>query len=157
MESIVKTLRVLADPVRLRALLLLRREELSVAELQEILAVGQSTISTHLAQLKSAGLVDDRRTGKNNFYRLKGDNGAAIFAQLLDEAEGQLLEAREDSDSLMLVLRKRQDRMRSFFDEMAGRFGRTYVPGRSWKGIAEALLQLMPALTIADLGAGEGA
>ncbi len=70
MPSIVKTLRVVADPNRLRILLLLRGEELSVAELQEILSMGQSTISTHLSQLKQAGLVEDRRTGKSNLYRL---------------------------------------------------------------------------------------
>lgn len=70
MPSIVKTLKVAADPNRLRILLLLKGEELSVAELQEILAMGQSTISTHLSQLKQAGLVEDRRTGKSSFYRL---------------------------------------------------------------------------------------
>ena len=54
------------------------------------------------------------------------------------------------------ALRKRQDKMRRYFDELAGKFGRQYVPGRSWKGIAEALLKLMPPMVIADLGAGEG-
>ena len=39
---------------------------------------------------------------------------------------------------------------------MAGRLGKDYVPGKSWKSLAEALLRLMPPLTIADLGAGEG-
>ena len=70
MASILKALRLAADPNRLRILLLLEQEELSVAELQEILGKGQSQISTSLAQLKQAGLVDDRRTGKNAFYRL---------------------------------------------------------------------------------------
>jgi ArsR family transcriptional regulator len=46
--------------------------------------------------------------------------------------------------------------MRRYFDELAGKFGRAYVPGRSWKGIAEALLKLLPPMVIADLGAGEG-
>lgn len=49
MASILKNLRLAADPSRLRILLLLEREELSVAELQEILGMGQSRISTHLA------------------------------------------------------------------------------------------------------------
>ncbi len=71
MPSIVKTFKVVADPNRLRILLLLKGEELSVAELQEILAMGQSTISTHLSQLKQAELVEDRRTGKSNLYRLR--------------------------------------------------------------------------------------
>lgn len=157
MPSIVKNLRILADPVRLRILLLLDREELSVAELQEILAMGQSTISTHLSQLKQAGLVEDRRTGKNNLYRLKRDKGSELLTQLLQQAEAEIREAKHDQAALKLALRKRQDKMRSFFDEVAGRFGRTYVPGRSWKAVAEALLQLMPPLVIADLGAGEGA
>src|SRR5260370_31309108 len=68
--SLVKVLRVVADPTRLRILLLLMSEELSVAELQEILVMGQSTISTHLSQLKHAALVEDRRTGKSSFYSL---------------------------------------------------------------------------------------
>src|SRR5579872_3846136 len=76
MPSIVKILRAAADPTRLRILLLLKAEELSVAELQEILVMGQSTISSHLSQLKQAGLVEDRRTGKSSFYRLAPQTGA---------------------------------------------------------------------------------
>jgi ubiquinone/menaquinone biosynthesis C-methylase UbiE/DNA-binding transcriptional ArsR family regulator len=156
--SIVKSLRVLGDTTRLRMLLLLSREELSVAELQEILGLGQSTISTHLAQLKHADLVEDRRTGKNIWYRSK-PGGAALsqLLALLQQAPEELPEARHDQAALELTLRKRQDKTRAFFDDMAGRLGREYVPGRSWKSIAEALLQLLPPMVIADLGAGEGA
>ena len=46
--------------------------------------------------------------------------------------------------------------MRGYFDELAGKFGRDYVPGGRWKGLAETLLQLMPPMVIGDLGAGEG-
>src|SRR5271157_3971054 len=153
MTSILKSLRLAADPSRLRVLLLLEQEELSVAELQEILAKGQSQISTHLAQLKQAGLVDDRRTGKNAFYRL---TAPAELMELVRKAAGEVPEAIEDRHALSLTLRKRQDQMRRYFDELAGKFGRQYVPGRSWKGVAEALLKLMPPMVIADLGAGEG-
>ncbi|HWB85043.1 MAG TPA: metalloregulator ArsR/SmtB family transcription factor [Bryobacteraceae bacterium] len=153
MESILKSLRLASDPKRLRVLLLLEQEELSVAELQEILGKGQSQISTNLAQLKQAGLVDDRRTGKNAFYRLKAP---AELMDLLRRAVVEVPEAEADRDALRHVLRKRQDRMRRYFDELAGKFGRRYVPGRSWKGLSEALLKLMPAMVIADLGAGEG-
>src|SRR6202034_1790516 len=156
--SIVKSLRVRGDTTRLRMWLLLSREELSVAELQEILGMGQSSISTHLAQLKHAGLVEDRRTGKNIWYRSK--SGSEVLSGLLDgiqQAPEELPEARHDQAALELVLRKRQDKTRAVFDDMAGRLGREYVPGRSWKSIAEALLQLLPPMVIADLGAGEGA
>src|SRR4051795_3180652 len=68
MTSTINLLRLLADPTRLRLLVLLEEEELSVAELQEILGMGQSRISSHLAQLKRAGAVADRRAGKNVYY-----------------------------------------------------------------------------------------
>jgi len=151
--SILKSLRVLSDPNRLRLLLLLEREELSVAELQEILSTGQSRISTQLALLKQAGLVEDRRQGKNSLYRIK-DGGEYI--DLLHAAAREIPEAAEDTKALQLVLEKRRDRVRGYFDELAGKFGRDYVPGRSWKGLAETLLQLMPPMVIGDLGAGEG-
>ncbi|MGA2809048.1 MAG: metalloregulator ArsR/SmtB family transcription factor [Terracidiphilus sp.] len=157
MPSIVKILRVVADPNRLRILLLLKGEELSVAELQEILVMGQSTISTHLSQLKQAGLVEDRRTGKSSLYHLTASSGDGILAKLLTEAREEIAEAASDQAAMRRVLRKRQDKMRSFFDSVAGRLGRDYVPGKSWKGVAEALLRLMPPMVIADLGAGEGA
>src|SRR6185312_10526043 len=153
MASILKSLRLAADPNRLRILLLLEREEVSVAELQDVLAKGQSQISMHLAQLKQAGLVEDRRMGKNSFYRL---TAPSQLMDLLREAASEIPEAAQDREALELVLRKRRDRMRLYFDELAGKFGRQYVPGRSWKGIAEALLKLLPPLVIADLGAGEG-
>jgi ubiquinone/menaquinone biosynthesis C-methylase UbiE/DNA-binding transcriptional ArsR family regulator len=155
MASIVKILRVVADPNRLRILLLLRGEELSVAELQEILVMGQSTISTHLAQLKQAGLVEDRRAGKSSLYRLKDGDG--IVGELLEKARQEIAEAKQDRAAAQRVVKKRQEKMRAFFDSVAGRLGRDYVPGKSWKGVAEALLRLMPPMTIADLGAGEGA
>ena len=155
MASIIKILRVLADPNRLRILLLLAAEELSVAELQEILAMGQSTISTHLSHLKQAGLVEDRRTGKSSLYKLKVVEGT--LAGLLTEARQQIAEAEPDQIAMRRVVIKRQDKMRAFFDSVAGRLGKDYVPGRSWKSMAEALLRLMPPMVIADLGAGEGA
>lgn len=159
MPSILKNLRLLADPSRLRILLLVEREELSVAELQEILGMGQSRISTHLAQLKQAGLVEDRRNGKSILYRLKQSAQTNGFSQLmgvLRQAASEIPEASEDSEALRLALRRRQDKMRAYFDELAGKFGRNYVPGRSWQGLAETLLTLMPPMVIADLGAGEG-
>jgi ArsR family transcriptional regulator len=154
--SIVKILRVVADPNRLRILLLLKAEELSVAELQEILVMGQSTISTHLSQLKQAGLVEDRRIGKSSLYRLATGNGNDVLADLLVRAEREIPEAAHDKTTARRVVKKRQDKMRAFFDSVAGRLGKDYVPGKSWKSLAEALLRLMPPMVVADLGAGDG-
>jgi len=159
MPSIVKTLKVVADPNRLRILLLLKGEELSVAELQEILAMGQSTISTHLSQLKQAELVGDRRTGKNNLYHLNATDDVlnAILSEVLANAKAEIPEAAADQAAMRRAVKKRKDKTRAFFDSVAGRLGKDYVPGKSWKSLAEAMLRLMPPMVVADLGAGEGA
>lgn len=158
MPSVLKALRLVADPTRLRILLLLKREELSVNELQEILGSSQSSLSTQLSQLKHAELVEDRRNGKNILYRLGSWNGGSSghLMELLHEGAAEIPESSQDQAALDLVLEKRRDRMRTYFDELAGKFGRQYVPGRSWQGVAEMLLRLTPPMAIADLGAGEG-
>lgn len=160
MASTVNLLRLLADPTRLRLLLLLHEAELTVAELQEILGMGQSRISSHLAQLKRAGVVEDRRAGKHAYYGVSksaATNGAsAQVTQLVRTIAADIPESRADRTSLKLVLRKRQDKAREYFDALAGKFGRSYVPGRSWQALAHSLIALLPPLTVADLGAGEG-
>ena len=159
MASTIKFLRLLADPTRLRLLLLLEKEELSVAELQDIMGMGQSRISSHLAQLKRTGAVEDRRAGKNVYYglpELNGDPARARVSELTRTLARDLPEATRDRTALKVALRKRQDKARAYFDELAGKFGRTYVPGRSWQALAHTLIALLPPQDVADLGAGEG-
>src|SRR5260370_1389549 len=160
MASTINFLRLLADPTRLRLRLLLEQEELSVAELQQMLGMGQSRISSHLAQLKRAGVVEDRRVGKNVYYGANHhgqDSQRARVAELTRTLARELPETLRDRTGLKLVLHRRQDKARKYFDELAGKFGRSYVPGRSWKALAHTLITLLPPLTVADLGAGEGA
>jgi ubiquinone/menaquinone biosynthesis C-methylase UbiE len=155
MQSTLKILKLLSDPTRLRILRLLGEEELTVAELQQILGMGQSRTSAHLAQLKAEELVSDRRAGKNIYYARAGTMPGAV-AELIVRGGEELPEATQDSAALKLVLRKRQDKAVTYFNELAGKFGRTYVPGRSWRALAHGLLGLLPPMVIADLGAGEG-
>ncbi|XHR27908.1 MAG: ArsR/SmtB family transcription factor [Chthoniobacteraceae bacterium] len=155
MASIVKSLKLLADPTRLRLLLLLGEEELSVVEIQEILGMGQSRISSHLAQLKAAKLVSDRRAGKNVYYgRALGSE--TPFEEIIAASANEIPEAEHDLAALKLIRRKRLDKAREYFNKLAGKFGRSYCPGRSWKGVAQMLLSLVGPITVADLGAGEG-
>jgi ArsR family transcriptional regulator len=149
----LKSLKLLSDPTRLRILMLVCSEALSVAELQEILGMGQSRISTQLSQLKSAGLVTDERSGKNNMYSCTAAKDLLDVAQLAAE---EVPEVAADMTSLRHLLRKRRDTARAYFDELAGRFGKDYVPGRSWKALAEALIKVLNYKIVADLGAGEG-
>ena len=156
MESMIESMRLLSDPTRLRIWNSLRRGALSVAELQEVLGMGQSRISTQLSQMKRAGLVEDRKDGKHSYYALREGGPGESLAAVAEQAATELPEVKRDRTAADHVLRKRRDRMRAYFDSLAGRFGRDYVPGRSWKGLAEMLLKLMPPMVIADLGAGEG-
>jgi ubiquinone/menaquinone biosynthesis C-methylase UbiE/DNA-binding transcriptional ArsR family regulator len=156
MSFLVDSLKLIADHTRLRLLRLLQHHELSVAELQEILGMGQSRISTQLSSLKRASLVDDRRVGKNILYTLGSTAQEEPHRSIIAHTSSALPEASADDRALQLTLRKRTDKARLYFDQLAGKFGRTYVPGRSWKSLAEALIQLIPAQIIVDLGAGEG-
>ena len=153
MPSILNSLKLIADPTRIRLLLLLAEESLSVAELQEILGMGQSRISTQLAQLKKGGLIDHLRSGKNNIYSCQAPPELLSIAT---QAAAELPEHGKDADALKHILHKRKDKARAYFDQLAGKFGRQYVPGRSWKALSEALLKILNYDTVADLGAGEG-
>jgi ArsR family transcriptional regulator len=148
----------LHDPTRLRILALLEEEELSVAELQEILHLGQSRISTHLAHLRRVGLVQPRREGKRTYYSLVKKLGRET-RQILDSALLTLAEipgAKADSSGLKLVLEKRRTTARKYFNRVAGRLGKSFCPGRTWTEIGPLLAQLVPHVVVADLGAGEG-
>jgi ArsR family transcriptional regulator len=133
------------DVNRLRILALLHAEELSVGELQDVLGMGQSTVSGHLAQLRGAGLVSARRDGALTRYHSATPAGEEALVRLL--AATPLSEA--DRHGLERVL--------------AGRaapapegLGPDFMPGRSWESLAHLLLALLPPLRIADIGVGTG-
>jgi len=153
-----ETLRLLADPTRSRILHLLHRGELAVGELQEILGLPQSRISTHLALLRKAQLVHDRRDGKKSFYSLARDLPLSV-AGIVDAALAA--SAREpksaaDQRSLQRIIEKRRQKAEQHFNLVADRLGRNYCPGRSWEAIGQMLFLLTPRVRIADLGAGDG-
>ena len=75
---------------------------------------------------------------------------------LLVAAGEELKVVKSDAAALRVVLRKRANSAQAYFDALAGKFGRHYIPGRSWKALGETLLKLLPPMVIADLGAGEG-
>jgi len=153
-----ESLKLLSDSTRLRLLALLSREELSVAELQEILGMAQSRISSQLALLRQAGFVNDRREGKKAFYSIRTTLEARQLSLLKAACESvtELPESTEDHTNLDRVLQKRRKLSEQYFNLIAGRLGKNHCPGRSWEAIGHLALRLVPAITVADLGAGEG-
>ena len=158
MSTTLKSLRALADVTRLRIIALLEKDELSVNELQEVTGMGQSRTSTHLGLLQDAGLVRSRREGKRTFYRLKpdADSVAHEFITLAIRGATELSEHAADQLNLKRVLARRNEQAQVYFNQVAGRFDRSYGPGRSWQAFGHLLLRIIPPLTVADLGSGEG-
>lgn len=158
MKSPWETLKILADPTRLRLLSLLLHEELSVAEIQEILDMAQSRISSQLSLLRQAGLVIDRRDGKRAYYSLRSglDPKQTTLINTAAEVIADQPEATEDRANLERILTRRRRQSEEYFNLVAGRLGKNYCPGRSWEAIGHLALRLVPEISIADLGAGEG-
>ena len=158
MNSSLDTLKILSDPTRLRLLGLLMKEELSVAEVQEVLGMAQSRISSQLALLRQAGFVADRREGKKAFYSLRAGLPSRQLALLKAACEAVADSAAfaEDRDNLDRILQKRRRVAEQYFNLIAGRLGKGHWPGRSWEAIGHLALRLVPPIVVADLGAGEG-
>ncbi|HVU82213.1 MAG TPA: metalloregulator ArsR/SmtB family transcription factor, partial [Rhodanobacteraceae bacterium] len=154
--SATALLRVLSDPTRVRLLALLRREELTVAELSSVLRLAQPRVSTHLAKLKETGLVRDRRAGVSAYYRFNesGFDGAAdLLRALEDGVDDAMLDA--DAQRLPSVLAARA-RDRGWADSVAGDMERHYSPGRTWETLARTLLQLLETGDVLDIASGDG-
>ena len=158
MSSTLKSLRALSDPTRLRIVALLEKDELSVNELQEATHMGQSRISTHLGLLQDAELVQSRREGKRTFYRLNqdADGTAREFIDVAVRGAKEMAEHSSDQVNLKRILARRNDQQQLYFNQIAGRFDRSYGPGRSWQAFGQMLLRILPPVVVADLGAGEG-
>lgn len=149
-------LRLLADPTRVRLLALLEREELTVAELAAVLRLAQPRVSTHLAKLKEAELVRDRRAGVSAYYRanMEGDERQHdLIRSLRDSIDDALL--LEDAARLPAVLAQRASEA-GWADTVAGDMERHYSPGRTWETLARSLLQLLETGDVLDIASGDG-
>jgi ubiquinone/menaquinone biosynthesis C-methylase UbiE len=157
-SEILKGIKALSDATRLRIMALLQKHELSVYEIQEITRMGQSRISTHLSLLLGAGLAQSRRDGKRIFYKLNQDleKDSPDFIGLAIRGAQELPGYSADQINLKRIVNRRREQAQAYFDQIAGRFDRVYGPGRSWQAFGQLLLRIIPPLTVADLGSGEG-
>jgi SAM-dependent methyltransferase len=161
-NSATALFRLLGDDVRLRLLRLVALERLNVTELTGILGIAQSGVSRHLGLLKDGGLVSEEREAGFSYYRIAPDvsdssNGhAALWALLQEQFERAALTGigRADSTRLEEVRRLRKENFETHGAPDTNE--RQLVPGRSWAAWSRALGHLLPAVTVADLGCGEG-
>lgn len=150
-------LKVLADPTRVRLLALLERDELTVAELSAVTRLAQPRVSTHLAKLKEAELVRDRRAGVSAYYRFAAESlepgEQRLWETLRDSTDDPLL--RQDAERLPSVLASRAIEQ-NWADSVAGDMERHYSPGRTWEALARSTLPLLAPGDVLDVASGDG-
>jgi ArsR family transcriptional regulator len=157
LEGWSSRLKVFADATRVRLLSLLEREELTVAELSAITRLAQPRVSTHLARLKEAGLVRDRRAGVSAYYRFDeaalDDAQRVLWKTLREGSDDPLL--RQDAEQVAEVLAMRAADQ-NWADAVAGDMERHYSPGRTWEAMARSALPLLEPGDVLDVASGDG-
>ncbi len=156
MHEIGTCLKILADETRIRILHVLSNEPLTVAELQDILQLRQSSVSSHLAKLKHAQLIYARTEGSSHRYRICEDmpeNFAASWEFVRSASED---DPAVRSDRVQLE-RVRQQLQHGWVEHVAGSLHRSYAPGRNWDSFGHGFLHFADFGVCIDIGAGDGA
>jgi len=157
--DLVRTLKAMADPLRLRVLAAVSEEELTVGEVQEVVGSVQSSVSRNLAILRDAGFVRDRKEGTNVYFSVRDDmpQPARELFNSLQSRLDQLPEAKGDRARLQECRRRRFSRSQTYFESLAGdweRIRKNYFDDRV---ASLAIEKLLPSnLVIADIGCGTG-
>ncbi len=149
--------RLLSDETRLRIISALNGNELAVGELQKILNLGQSTLSTQLGLLKDEGLVVNKKEGQKVYYRLPGeiqtDAKFSVVQNALESAQTAKWFER-DQRQLKKILHERAEASLQFFNSLAHQ--NKPSPGQTWKALSLGLIQMLRGQCIVDLGCGNG-
>lgn len=150
-----------SDETRVRLLRLLRREELNVRELVQILEMNQPRVSKHLAVLRDSGWIRQRKEGTWSWYRAVPAEdfpaGPALCNQVGASVDGIEAAAGDDA-ALARVLNRREDRARDLFADLAAdwdRIRQEYEHQDIQLGALGALID--PGLRVIDIGTGTGA
>lgn len=107
MREFIKITKALADPNRVRILLALRRKELCVCQIVELLQLAPSTISKHLFILNHAGLILSRKDERWVYYRLPDKDAPVVVREAIDwihESLAKSPEGQTDAKSLKKIL-----------------------------------------------------
>ncbi|GAB3678235.1 ArsR/SmtB family transcription factor [Salinisphaera aquimarina] len=150
-------LRLLAEPTRLRLLLLLIDEPMTVAELTAVTQLTQSRVSSHLARLREAQLVQDRAVANANFYSVDVSSWhhdlRPMWGALVDQLDDT--QVHRDREQAAEIVRRRTARS-SWVESVAGRMERQYSPGRTWEAMSRSLIELLDLGEVLDIASGDG-
>ncbi len=155
----VRTLKALADPLRLRIFAAVAEEELTVGEVQEVVDSVQSSVSRNLAILRDAGFVQDRKEGTSVYFSARRDmpEPARELFNSLQLRIAEVPEVKQDQARLEECRRRRRQRSQDYFESVAGdweHIRKSYFDDRV---TSLAIEKLLPhKLTIADIGCGTG-
>jgi ubiquinone/menaquinone biosynthesis C-methylase UbiE len=160
MEHLLAALRAVAEPTRLRLVLLCARGELTVSELTHILGQSQPRVSRHLKLLCEAGLLDRFREGSWVFYRLSQSSPAGALARQLVAACGEADPTITlDLQRLSAIKQQRADRASSYFRENAVQWHHIrslYVDEREVEAALVDLIVAADPRDLLDIGTGTG-
>ncbi|HBO45650.1 MAG TPA: ArsR family transcriptional regulator [Planctomycetaceae bacterium] len=107
MRDFLTVAKALGDENRVRALLALRRRELCVCQIIELLGLAPSTVSKHMAILQQARLVESHKMGRWVYYRAANASSSETVAAALEWLERSLADdpkSREDAARLAEIL-----------------------------------------------------
>lgn len=156
-EELTGIFKLLSDETRLRILCALREAELAVGELQKILGLGQSTLSTQLGLLKEQDLVASRKEGQKVLYRFPRNGEEDPKLDIIENALQSAPAAKwyeRDMRNLKKILQDRSDRSREFFNTQTVQ--NMPSPGQTWRALCSGLIRLIRGQRIVDLGCGNG-
>jgi ArsR family transcriptional regulator len=148
--------RLLGEPQRLRLLALAGEDELSIGELAELLGESQSNVSRHVAALRKAGLLGERRQGTRVFVFVA--ESVLADAVVLDALRAGRALAQADGAIARVpqVLRAREQATREHFGRPRESAPISSLPAELPAYLA-ALAPLLPARGLAvDAGTGDG-
>lgn len=159
-DHIVDALKAAGEPTRLRILALLRRGDLAVGELVQILDQSQPRLSHHLKTLTNAGLVERLPEGAWVFYRAQSKDWAGrILNAIFDEIDTDIAPYDEDRKALKKVRQARAKSAETYFSEIAESWDQLRALHYPEADIERAILQAVEGQSfdrIVDLGTGTG-
>ena len=83
MQKLVAITKALSDENRVRALMMLRHDELCVCQITEMLRLAHSTVSKHMSILRQVGLVEGHKDGRWMYYALPGRRASNAVRQAI--------------------------------------------------------------------------